>query len=154
MPFVRLCTITSLTPAVFAVWQRTLQACRGPASLENVESDQFRVEAGMLWNSCSGSLSGRHIPGLKIGFMGRPVSCKTQLQHLEGPREAFLASYPSELLSPEETPRARLMALTCRGVAGKSLKWPQWKHRLCVARASPSGVQAIKNATSREFALR
>ncbi|CAE7578370.1 unnamed protein product [Symbiodinium sp. CCMP2592] len=50
-----------------------------------------------------------------------------------GMREDFLSSYPSELLSLEETPGSRLMALVYRGVSDKSLKWPQWKHRLSVA---------------------
>eukprot|EP00439_Symbiodinium_sp_Y106_P012663 s3263_g1.t2 len=50
-----------------------------------------------------------------------------------GLRDDFLAAYPSELLSPEEMPGARLMALTYRAVADRSLKWPQWKHRLSVS---------------------
>ena len=135
------------TPEVFAnVAADATSLDRFLASLvENFGPDQFVVEARvrMLWKECaslqcstakkSSSEEGGSSNAAKPDSWADPYPAKLSPTVWKGLRDEFLAAYPSELLSPEETPGARLMALTYRAVADRSLKWPQWKHRLSVS---------------------
>ncbi|CAE7265839.1 unnamed protein product, partial [Symbiodinium necroappetens] len=109
--------------------------------MENTGPEMFAVEARvrMLWKSCVAQCSeSKKAPGdqsmdVKADSWSDPFPAKLSATTWKSLREDFLASYPSELLSPEDTPGARIMGLVYRGVSDKSLKWPQWKHRLSVA---------------------
>ncbi|CAE7781180.1 unnamed protein product, partial [Symbiodinium necroappetens] len=104
--------------------------------MENTGPEMFAVEARvrMLWKSCVAQCSeskkapGDQSLGVKADSWSDPFPAKLSATTWKSLREDFLASYPSELLSPEDTPGARIMALVYRGVSDKSLKWPQWKH--------------------------
>jgi len=108
----------------------------------NSGTDAFVVEARirMLWKACQPSEQPK--PEAKVASKSSneapdswadPFPSKLSATTWKSLRENFLAAYPSELLSPEETPGARLMALVHKGVQERLLRWPQWRHRLSQA---------------------
>ena len=116
--------------------------------LENHGPDQFLVEASVrkLWQQCREASKPSFPPpapsGLPAGdSWSDPFPAKLSAATWKLLRESFLSAYPSELLSPEETPSSRLMALVYKGVQDKSLKWPHWRHRLSAAQEQAHQLQ-------------
>ena len=50
-------------------------------------------------------------------------------------KDAYLANYPSELLTPDLMPSLRLLSLVYSQLQKKQWKWVPWKYRMSVARA-------------------
>eukprot|EP00435_Cladocopium_sp_Y103_P039134 s1556_g10.t1 len=50
-------------------------------------------------------------------------------------KDAFLANYPSELLTPDLMPSLRLLSLVYSQLQKKQWRWIPWKYRMSVARA-------------------
>eukprot|EP00435_Cladocopium_sp_Y103_P044479 s2619_g12.t1 len=50
-------------------------------------------------------------------------------------KDAFLANYPSELLTPDLMPSLRLLSLVYSQIQKKQWRWIPWKYRMSVARA-------------------
>eukprot|EP00435_Cladocopium_sp_Y103_P025540 s8_g6.t1 len=59
-------------------------------------------------------------------------------------KDAYLANYPSELLTPDLMPSLRLPSLVYSQLQKKQWRWIPWKYRMSVTRADE--VQGLRNA--------
>eukprot|EP00435_Cladocopium_sp_Y103_P034972 s347_g9.t1 len=86
-------------------------------------------------DSSGPSVPSEPAPSSEVSSWTEAFAPKMEHAMVQKLKDAFLANYPSELLTPDLMPSLRLLSLVYSQLQKKQWRWIPWKYRMSVARA-------------------
>ena len=85
---------------------------------------------------CAGTaLPSEPAPSSEVSSWTEAFAPKMEHAMVQKLKDAFLANYPSELLTPDLMPSLRLLSLVYSQIQKKQWRWIPWKYRMSMARS-------------------
>ena len=104
-------------------------------SAESCIACSLMARRSQVPESAGTALPSEPAPSSEVSSWTEAFAPKMEHAMVQKLKDAFLANYPSELLTPDLMPSLRLLSLVYSQIQKKQWRWIPWKYRMSMARS-------------------